>query len=90
MDLPGVLGVALRIAAAQPPSAITVWALPNNDFVTTATRRPRSGRLDHRAQSRPAGADHDDVVLVPFQFRHLNPSTSLVVNCASQSAAVSQ
>lgn len=32
----------LRIAAAQPPSAITVWALPNSDLVTTATRRPRS------------------------------------------------
>src|SRR6478609_1699578 len=36
------LVLTLRIAAAQPPSAITVWALPNSDLVTTATRRPRS------------------------------------------------
>ena len=35
-------GLALPIAAAQPPSAITVCALPNNDLVTTATFRPRS------------------------------------------------
>jgi hypothetical protein len=35
-------GLALPIAAAHPPSAITVWALPNNDLQTTATFKPRS------------------------------------------------
>ena len=35
-------GLALPIDAAQPPSAITVWALPNSDLDTTATFRPRS------------------------------------------------
>ena len=35
------LELALPIAAAQPPSAITVCALPNNDLLTTATRSPR-------------------------------------------------
>ena len=34
-------GLALPIAAAQPPSAITVCALPNSDLHTTATFRPR-------------------------------------------------
>ncbi|SHV11328.1 Uncharacterised protein [Mycobacteroides abscessus subsp. abscessus] len=36
------LEFALRIEAAHPPSAMTVWALPNNDLHTTATRRPCS------------------------------------------------
>ena len=35
------LGFALPIAAAQPPSAITVCALPNSDLHTTATFSPR-------------------------------------------------
>src|SRR5712691_287918 len=30
----------LPMAAAMPPSAITVWALPSNDFVTTPTFTP--------------------------------------------------
>ena len=60
------LVLALRIAAAQPPSAITVCALPNNDLVTTATLQAAFARLDHRTQSRAAGTDHDHVVLVPF------------------------
>ena len=34
--------LALPIEAAQPPSAITVCALPNNDLVITATFWPRS------------------------------------------------
>src|ERR1700743_1964955 len=34
------LELALPIEAAQPPSAITVCALPNNDLQITATRRP--------------------------------------------------
>ena len=62
--------LTLRIAAAQPPSAITVWALPNSDLVTTATRRPALARLDHRSQSCAAGTDHDHVVLVPFELNH--------------------
>jgi hypothetical protein len=35
------LELALPMAAAQPPSAITVCALPNNDLQTTATLNPR-------------------------------------------------
>src|ERR1700761_46914 len=34
------LELALPIDAAQPPSAITVWALPNSDLQITATRKP--------------------------------------------------
>ena len=49
------LELALPIAAAQPPSAITVWALPNNDLVTTATRRPRSrASITARSPAPPA------------------------------------
>src|SRR4029077_3318759 len=35
-------GSTLPMAAAMPPSAITVWALPSSDFVTTVTRQPAS------------------------------------------------
>ena len=32
--------LTLPIAAAAPPSAITVWALPNSDLQTIAVRLP--------------------------------------------------
>ena len=56
--------LTLPIAAAQPPSAITVCALPNNDLDTTATRGrargPRSPRAvpprRHRSRPRRTGA----------------------------------
>ena len=32
----------LPMAAAMPPSAMTVWALPRSDLQMTAVRRPRS------------------------------------------------
>src|ERR1700681_2404860 len=35
-------GSRLPMPAAMPPSAITVWALPSNDFVTTVTLQPAS------------------------------------------------
>ena len=56
-------GLALPIDAAQPPSAITVWALPNNDLRDHGDLEATLTRLDHRAQSRAAGTDDDDVVL---------------------------
>ena len=34
-------GQTLPMAAAMPPSAMTVWALPSSDLQTTAVRRPR-------------------------------------------------
>ncbi|SKU89029.1 Uncharacterised protein [Mycobacteroides abscessus subsp. abscessus] len=36
------LSLALPIDAAQPPSAMTVCALPNSDLQTTATLKPCS------------------------------------------------
>ena len=36
------LGLTLPIAAAQPPSAMTVCALPNRDLEMTAVRLPAS------------------------------------------------
>src|SRR5688572_17304952 len=35
-------GLTLPIAAAAPPSAMTVWALPNSDFEMMATFLPAS------------------------------------------------
>jgi len=40
VDLPVVLLVTLPIEAAQPPSAITVCALPNSDLLMMAVRLP--------------------------------------------------
>ena len=54
-------GYTLPSAAAMPPSAITVWALPSSDLQTSAVRAPWRGRLDRRPQPGAAGADDDDV-----------------------------
>ena len=51
-------------AAATPPSAMTVWALPRSDLHTRPTLRPGRLRLDRRPQARAAGADDQDVVRV--------------------------
>ena len=57
-------GHTLPMAAAAPPSAMTVWALPSSDLHTRAVRCPRSLGLDGGPQPGPAGADDDDVVVV--------------------------
>src|SRR6478672_495866 len=48
-------GHRLPIAAAMPPSAITVWALPSSDLHTIAVRAPASWVC----RSRPPGSDPD-------------------------------
>src|SRR5829696_2733267 len=45
-------GYTLPMAAAMPPSAMTVWALPSSDLQTRAVRAPRS--LASMAARRPA------------------------------------
>ena len=45
-------GQTLPMAAAMPPSAMTVCALPSSDLQITATRRPRS--LASMTARRPA------------------------------------
>ncbi len=72
-------GLVFPIAAAQPPSAITVWALPNNDLVMTATFEAAFARLDNRTQTSAAGTDDDDVVLMPFDF-----SSHEILTCLSR------
>ena len=57
-------GHTLPMAAAMPPSAMTVWALPRSDLQIEADRHALRGGLDGRAQPGAAGADDDDVVLV--------------------------
>ena len=54
------------MAAAMPPSAITVCALPSSDLQTTPTRRALRQRFDRRAQSGAAGADHQNIVFANF------------------------
>ena len=53
----------LASAAAMPPSAITVCALPSSDLQTSPTDAPARRRRDRRAQPGAAGADDQDVVL---------------------------
>ena len=62
-------GHTLPMAAAAPPSAMTVWALPSRDLHTSAVRWPSSTRFDGGAQAGPAGADDDDVVVVGLVVR---------------------
>ena len=57
-------GQTLPSAAAMPPSAITVCALPSSDLQTSAVSRALRRGLDRRAQPGAAGADDEDVVLV--------------------------
>jgi hypothetical protein len=50
-------------AAATPPSAITVCALPSRDLQTRPDGHARLRRRDRRAQPGAAGADDEDVAL---------------------------
>ena len=63
-------GYRLPIAAAMPPSAMTVCALPSSDLQTTAVRAPLLAGLDGRPQPGAAGADDDDVVRVLLDLHH--------------------
>ena len=50
------------IAAAMPPSAMTVCALPSSDLQIRPTDDAGVGRFNRRAQSRAARPDDQDVV----------------------------
>ena len=52
VGLPGVLGATWPSAAATPPSAMTVWALPRSDLQTRPTVAPAA--LASIAARRPA------------------------------------
>ena len=54
------------MAAASPPSAITVCALPSSDLQTTPTLAPLRERLDRGSQPRAARADDQHIVFVSF------------------------
>ena len=58
----------LPSAAEMPPCAATVWLRVGKTLVMQAVDRPASARPERRAQTRAAGADHDDVVGVIDEF----------------------
>ena len=60
------LEFTLPMAAAAPPSAMTVCALPNSDLEMMAVRLPASRASIAARRPGAAGADHDDVVAVSF------------------------
>ena len=64
------------MAAAMPPSAITVCALPSSDLQMRPDRHAGVGRLDRRAQPGAAGADDEHVVGVGGVHRHQRILTS--------------
>ena len=67
-------GHTLPRAAAMPPSAMTVCALPSSDLQTRPTEHALGGGLDGRAQPGAARADDEDVVLVCLVRLQLAPS----------------
>ena len=54
----------------MPPSAMTVCALPRSDLQISPNGNAGGGRFDGGAQSGAARADHENVVLKSFIFRH--------------------
>ena len=80
-------GHTLPSAAAMPPSAITVCALPRSDLQTMRGAHALAGGLDGGPEAGPAGADHDDVVLVDLVLRErLTGLTSLLTVIGRPSA----
>ena len=63
-------GQTLPSAAATPPSAMTVWALPRSDLHTSAVRAPSCACLDGGTKPGAAGADDEDVEVVAFGLGH--------------------
>ena len=63
-------------AAAMPPSAMTVCALPSNDLQMRPTRLPASRRFDRRAQSRAACADDQDIMFKRLERQRILQSVS--------------
>ena len=60
----------LARAAAIPPSAITVCALPSSDLQMTPTDTPMDDASMAARRSRAAGADHQHVIRVRLVFGH--------------------
>ena len=57
-------------AAAMPPSAITVCALPSSDLHTRPTFTPCGRGGNGGAQARAAGADDEHIVIYGFVLGH--------------------
>ena len=57
-------GQTLPSAAAMPPSAMTVCALPSSDLQISAVLAPWAEASMAARRPGAAGADHDDVVFV--------------------------
>jgi hypothetical protein len=64
VHLPAVAVVDVAIAAAMPPSAMTVCALPSSDLQTRPTDTPAADASMAARRPGAARADDEDVVLV--------------------------
>ena len=71
VNLPAIAVIDVRqCAAATPPSAITVWALPSSDLQMRPTFTPASAGFDCGAETRAAGTDNNYVVCMSLVLRH--------------------
>ena len=68
----------LPIAAAMPPSAITVCALPSKRLADEADRDASRGSFDRGAQAGAAGADDQHVVAIRVRRAHQNSLRSVI------------
>ena len=66
----------LASAAAMPPSAITVWALPSSDLQTRPTETPAAEASIAARRPGAAGADHQHVVLAASDSSAIRGSSS--------------
>ena len=58
------------MAAAIPPSAITVCALPSSDLRNHADADAGGGGFDRGAQARASRADHQNIMFEGLIIRH--------------------
>ena len=70
MDLPAVALVHVGQGRGDPPFGHDRVRLSEKRLADQPDRHSRRGGLDRRPETRPAGADHQHVMVVGLEFRH--------------------